>query len=646
MLGSIPQLFHDGANPPRGTRRVFGALLFCALAAAVAYAYATSLPVGFVFDDTYGIVQNPSVRTLANIPRYFVDPFLLTTLRDNVDVRPILQVTFAINYAISKYAPWSWRLFNILVHVITAMLVFRCVRDHCWWPREERGPDGFARWPAASAALIFALSPLNHQAVVYMWARSALLCTCFYVGAFLVFIEKRYKLSAFLFLLALLTKTIAVTLPLMVVVYDFFENDGLKNVRVWARGLWKRLGKPWALLVAVLIAFMVYRAAILPSWADATRHAAWVTPRIWLMSQWSAYLYYVRLFLWPDALSIDHDFGYNVTLFTARTLLSLAGVLGWLWLALKLGRKHTTFAFATAWYFITLAPESTLSPLAEVINDHRPYLASTLGLSLLFSWTLCSVAKRLTSRPQVALTAAVLVLAAAAVPVVRHRNWLWQDDMRLWMDTAEKNPGNGRAAMNAGQGLMAHGRFKEARAYFDRALKLAPAYSFLHMNLSVLESAEGNRAKSLSEAQLAVQLSPDLAIAHQFLGQALERVNKLTEARAELERALQLEPRLTDAQQGLRDLDAQTDPGAAQMREGLDALYQRNDPGAAVLAFARVLSQNAQHYGANYQMAVALDRLGRSAEAEPLWQRVLLMAQSYNDAQTAQTARARLRLAQ
>jgi tetratricopeptide (TPR) repeat protein len=621
-------------------------LLFCALATAVAYAYATSLPVGFYFDDTYGIAQNPSVRTLANIPRYFVDPFLLTIHRDNVDVRPILQITFAINYAISKYAPWSWHVFNILVHVITAMLVFRCVRDHCWWPREERGPNGLARWPAASAALIFALSPLNHQAVVYMWARSALLCTCFYVAAFLLFLEKRYKLSAFLFLLALLTKTIAVTLPLMVVVYDFFENDGLKNVRVWTRGLWKRLGKPWMLLMAVLIVFMIYRAALLPSWAEAARHEAWVTPRIWLMSQWTAYLYYVRLFLWPNALSVDHDFGYNLTLFTARTLLSLAGVLGWLWLAFRLGRKHVTFAFATAWYFITLAPESTLSPLAEVINDHRPYLASALGLSLIFSWALWSVAKRLTSRPQVALSAAVLVLSVAAVPVVRHGNWLWQDDMRLWVDTAEKNPGNGRAMMNAGQELMAHGRLKEAREYFERALKLAPAYSFLHINLSVLENAEGKPDKSVNEAQRAVQLSPNLAIAHEFLGQALKRVGKPVEAWAEFSRALELEPGLTGAQQALRDLARQLDPSEAQMREGLDALYKRNDPGAAVVAFTRVLSQNAQHYGANYQMAVALDRLGRSAEATRLWQRVLVMAQSYNDTQTAQTARARLGLNQ
>jgi tetratricopeptide (TPR) repeat protein len=641
MVGKNLQSFPGRGNSPPGASGLFSPVILCVLALMVAYAYATSLPVGFVFDDSYGILQNPSVRSLANIPHYFVNPFLLTTHRDNVDVRPILQVTFAINYVISNYRPWSWHVFNILVHIITAMLVFWSVRDHCWWPREERGTAGFARWPAAAAALIFALSALNQQAVVYIWARSALLCSCFYLGAFLAFLEKRNKLAAFLFLLALLTKTIAVTLPLVVVVYDFLENDGLNNVRAWGRGFWKRLRNPWLMLVAVLVIFMVYRAALLPTWAETARHEVFVTPGIWLMSQWTAYLYYVRLFLWPNALSIDHDFGYNLTLFSARTLWSLAGIVGWLVLALRFGRKQTTFAFATAWYFLTLAPESTLSPLAEVVNDHRPYLGSALGLSLLLAWALTMIARRL-PRPAVVLSAATIVLCLAEIPVVRQRDWLWQDGIRLWVDTADKNPGNGRAVMNAGRELMARGRLKEARVYFERALQLIPSYSFLHMNLSVLENAEGNPEKSVSEAQIAVTEVPNSAMAHTYLGSALQRVGKLAEADAEFELAAALDPEQGKGKQPLRSSAAPGDPAEETMRDGLDALYRRNDPSAAVTAFEQVLSRNSQHYGANYQIAVALDRLGRRLEARVFWQKVLVFAESYKDTQTMEAARARL----
>jgi len=78
------------------------------------------------------------------------------------------------------------------------------------------------------------------------------------------------------------------------------------------------------------------------------------------------------------------------------------------------------------------------------------------------------------------------------------------------------------------------------------------------------------------------------------------------------------------------------------MRDGLDALYRRNDPSAAVTAFEQVLSRNSQHYGANYQIAVALDRLGRRLEARVFWQKVLVFAESYKDTQTMEAARARL----
>jgi len=620
------------------TSRRFTAAFAGLLAAVTALAYANSFPVGFVFDDAYGLVQNPSIRSLANIPRFFVDPFLLTIHRDNVDVRPVLQITFALNYAISQLDPWSWRLLNLLLHFAASLLVFFTVRDHAWWPREERGPMGRARWPAAAAALIFALSPLNQQPVVYFWARSALLCTVFYLGAFLAFLKRRTWLACALFLLALLTKTIAVTLPVVILAYDFVEEG--RPLREWLGGL-RKLLRPLGPLVLLLAAFLVYRALLLPSWADQTRHESWVTPWIWLMSEWTAYLYYVRLFLWPDALSIDHDFAYNVSLWTPRTLLSLLGVLLWLGVALRQARRWPAFAFGTAWYFLTLATESTLAPISEVINDHRPYLGSALGLSLLLAWLLDAAARRWSRRPALALAGATGALALAAVPVIRHRNWQWQDSLRLWIDAAEKGPGNGRALTNAGRELMARGRLAEAREDFQRALLLMPGYSFLHLNLSVLDAAEGKPQEAVREAEEAVRLSPGLGLAHQYLGDALAHAGRIDQARAELQRALELNPELAGARASLQALPDLGEEESA-MRRGLEALYGRNDAAAAAPIFAEVLAHHPGHYQATHQLAVALDRLGRGAEARSVWLALLPMAARRNDVATVREVQARL----
>ena len=78
------------------------------------------------------------------------------------------------------------------------------------------------------------------------------------------------------------------------------------------------------------------------------------------------------------------------------------------------------------------------------------------------------------------------------------------------------------------------------------------------------------------------------------------------------------------------------------MKAGLDALYTRNDPAAAALEFRKVLAQNPTHYGATYQLATALDRAGRRAEARPLWEKVVTLAEGYQDQATLATARARL----
>src|SRR5206468_3747992 len=116
--------------------------------------------------------------------------------------------------------------------------------------------NGAARLPAAAAALFFALAPLNHETVVYISARSALLSTALYLGAFYGFLRRRWLAMGLLYALALLTKSIAVTLPATVVLYDFIYRDRtrLRRVQDYLRD-WRRLTRPLLILGAVSIAF-------------------------------------------------------------------------------------------------------------------------------------------------------------------------------------------------------------------------------------------------------------------------------------------------------------------------------------------------------------------------------------------------------
>lgn len=605
------------------------------LAIGIGAAYSNSLSVGFEFDDVYLLTNNPSIRSLRNIPRFFYDPFTLTTVRENADLRPVLQITYALNHAISGLRPWSYHAVNMVLHLVAALLVFRIVRDHLW--------PGPALVPAA-AALFFALAPLNSQTLDYMSARSALLCTTLYLAAFWCVLRRRQWPAALLHALALLTKAIAVTLPAVIVAYDFLYRDRARcpTVLGYVRD-WRRVVRLVLAPVVLDLAYLLYRRLLLPPWVSETFHQSFTTPWLWFMSEWSAQLYYVRLFLWPDALSIDHDFPYAFSFFQARAWLALCVIVAWIAVALRSAARRPLVAFATVWFFITLAPESSFAPLAEVVNDHRPYIASSLGLSVLLAWLIHEASSRLRERQQPAFVLACLVLCAVTIPITRHRNWQWQDSVRLWTDAAEKGPGNGRAWMNAGLALMARGQLAEARRHFERARASNPGYAYVYMNISVLEAHEGHLDAALHAADEAVRLNPGLAPAHYYRGRVLEKLGRTEEAAAAYEQALAIDPRHLEASNALARLTPNGASSAeALMQSGLDALYAQRKPEEAAAYFRKVLDRNPTHYGATYQLAEALDASGHGDEAQRLWATVLQMAEGYGDQTTAATARARL----
>ena len=605
------------------------------LAIGIGAAYSNSLSVGFEFDDVYLLTNNPSIRSLRNIPRFFYDPFTLTTVRENADLRPVLQITYALNHAISGLRPWSYHAVNMVLHLVAALLVFRIVRDHLW--------PGPAVVPAA-AALFFALAPLNSQTLDYMSARSALLCTTLYLAAFWCVLRRRQWPAALLHALALLTKAIAVTLPAVIVAYDFLYRDRARcpTVLGYVRD-WRRVVRLVLAPVVLDLAYLLYRRLLLPPWVSETFHQSFTTPWLWFMSEWSAQLYYVRLFLWPDALSIDHDFPYAFSFFQARAWLALCVIVAWIAVALRSAARRPLVAFATVWFFITLAPESSFAPLAEVINDHRPYIASSLGLSVLLAWLIHEASSRLRERQQPAFVLACLVLCAVTIPITRHRNWQWQDSVRLWTDAAEKSPGNGRAWMNAGLALMDRGQLAEARRHFERARASNPGYAYVYMNISVLEAREGHLDAALHAADEAVRLNPGLAPAHYYRGRVLEKLGRTEEAAAAYGQALAIDPRHLEASNAVARLTPNGASSAeALMQSGLDALYAQRKPEEAAAYFRKVLDRNPTHYGATYQLAKALDASGHGDEAQRLWATVLQMAEGYGDQTTAATARARL----
>lgn len=609
------------------------------LAIGLAVAYGNSFSVGFYFDDANSIAENPAIRSLANIPAFFTDPSTSTASPHQVDLRPVLVTTYALNYAVSGTEPWSYHAFNLLLHLITSVLVFFVVRDHLWWPVTRRGPEGTARWPAAAAALFFAFAPVNNQALNFMGARAELLGTMFYVSAFLALLRGRLIAATVLHLLALFSTPLAFTVPFVFVLYDFFyrDHDRHHDFPSWLRD-WKELLVPLAPLLAADVLYLVYRTVLLPPSVMTVADSGAITPWVWFMSQWSALLVYVKMFLWPDSLSIVHDLSYTRSFADFGAWGALLLISAWIGVALRYSWLVPHVAFATCWFFLTTAPQSTFWPSPQLIVDHRAYLASSLGLSVLLAWLLERAAR--VSGPKRRLTAFCLVAAGLCLVDVaagNRRTADWSSTDRLWESAVRSSPNNGRAWINAGSVHLDRGSLKEARRYFERARGLLPASPDPLLKLSEVELAEPNPAQARVWAEQAVRLDGGLAANYQQLGKALEAEGRLGDAIKEYRRASALDPGNSSAKDDLNRLTDVVNVANAsktvadRMNDGVRLLDSVGDPEAALVEFRAVLDEDPAHFAATWQLARALDAVGRPLDAVHVWQRLLVMTRESND---------------
>lgn len=636
--------------PSVDVSRRIALLLFVVIAAA----YSNSLSIGFYFDDWHVLEQNPHIRSLTNIPRFFVDPNATSVLRENKELRPLLMISFAVNYAISGNRTWSYHVVNLVLHWLVALLIVRIVRDHLWL-------GDAAVTVAVAAALVVAAHPLNTEPLNYISARSALLTTVFYLAAFDAGVRRRRVACLALFAAALLTKAIAMTLPFMLIGYWWLAREQSPER---ARGL-----LPWwfvGALVGLDVAGVLYRILLLPPWVYETAHQPGMTPWVYFMTEWSAYLYYLRLFLWPNALVIDRvDYPIVHSIVEPQAWaagLGIAVLVAGAWLV---RRRWPALTFAAFWYFVALAVESTFFPLAEPVNEHRPYLAM-LGLGTVAGfglWQLASWGARRYRAPAVwsfaLLMAAVTSVLAAAT---YGRNQTWQDDYMLWGDAIEKAPNNARAWLNAGHAAMGRNEDLRARQLLMRARELSPCYAYIQTNLSALEAKAGAYEASLDWADEAVRCNPRFALSHEYRAVALERLNRWDEALDEYRQTTAIDNQHAGAwfaQGRLLERRGRWAPAAAAfdaalaadpsnfeaaMRAGLVYHHLLADPARAIERYQTALRLLPTHYGAHYQIATALLAAGREAEALGAWKEFVTLAETLGDRASIEGAPEALRM--
>ncbi len=524
-------------------------LPYFVLAGLVIAAYGNTLEHAFQYDDINQILKKPWVRATEKIPEFIANP----------SIRPVVILSFNLNYAISGFEVWSYHVFNILIHLGVVFLLYRLILLTGKGTVIEGDPPAFRRMALVASAL-FALHPLNTQTVTYISSRSSSLSTLFYLLTMELFFRGWLKLRAsggrlsgacLLYfsgaLLALLiggfSKLIIITIPAMMFLYHFYFFSG-KRFFPWL----KQQALPMVMVGIPLFGTIAYRM-MTPEGVLPTGKTFLTASQYLLTESFVIPFEYFKKMLFPVNLSIDVHFPVysDWTHWRSYTGFALLGL--FVLLIVRVSRTRPWMGFGLAWMGITILPTSSFVPLHDVVVEHRTYLP-LIGFCLAASalaeeWI--RFARGLKPGGEVWVLRGVgLVLVLMAVLLV-DRNQVWKDEVSLWADAKAKAPWFIRPYNNLGEAYDKAGDYDNAIRIFKEALKLDPNYIYALNNLGNVYGKLQQYRLALKYFERVVELDPNYAAGFYNLGRGQQALNQIEAAMQSYHRAIELEPHFEEA---------------------------------------------------------------------------------------------------
>ena len=614
--------FQAGTSP-QGQREP---VTFLALFLLAVLPYVNTLFGSFVYDDRLQIFENPYVHSFRHLREIFGTTVWSFQGAQGVSnyYRPLMTFGYLLSYQIAGPVPFSFHLASIVLHALVVLLVFCFLRRLSG----ERA--------ALIAAVLFALHPIHTESVAWIAGVTDLELAVFYLLTFLLYLRpadsgKEFGLRAAMcasYALALLSKEQAMTLPVLVTVFEHFYREDRATTSV--RQKVSRYAPLW--VMAAL--YLAVRGILLGGVASVVSRPglSWYEVALSAISLTGGYLWKL---LWPAHLSAFYVFHKSSHLADRNVLLGLAGFALCGIAFAVLWRRARIVSFALLWVFLTLGPVLNARWMpASVFAERYLYLPS-VG----FCWILGWAAVKLWSGNAPALVrplcrAVPLLLVAVALPyavqtVSRNRDWrteqtlyrrtlatqpgasLIRSDLGAiyfnngdmagaeheWLEALAAGPANVFVLDNLALLRQQQHRYIEALDYSWRALRARPAYATAHVNLAETLALMGRSGEADWQFRIATALSPLSTRAHNSYGKFLLDSGRLDDTRSEYERSAAVDS-TTDAYDQLGDI-----------------YLASLDRPRAEQAFRRALTVNPFDSHAHFGLGQVLEATGRPGDA-------------------------------
>ncbi|MBI2135197.1 tetratricopeptide repeat protein [Candidatus Woesearchaeota archaeon] len=446
----------------------------------------------FVWDDHLFILDNQDIRSFSNLPLFFA--------QDAEGLyRPLRSLHYTLVYSIAGKNEFLYHFNSLFFHAAISILIFFIIF----------GIIGNKNISLVSA-LIFAAHPIHTERVTNITGGFDLSGIFFMLLSFFLYIKysksshndkKYFFASLILFILALFASEEAITLPLIIILYEFCFNREKFN---------KKLIKNCIPFFAAAAFYVFLRFSVL---GIAGRQEQYLAGSFFLtqITMLKAYVYYIYLLVFPLNLTLYHNTEPVVSVFDPKAFLSLFLILAIFLLAIKYYKNKVLF-FSIFWFFITLIPFSNMIPIQNFIAERYLYLPS-VAFALLLSYSLFSLynlklkAIRKNKILKNAIIVFIVLLLALYVVKTIDRNKDWQDNLTLWEKTAAANPENSRAHDNLGFTYEQMGENNKALAEFEASVMLMPDNYKALANLGVIYAKLGRYNESISVLKKSIKIS-------------------------------------------------------------------------------------------------------------------------------------------
>lgn len=524
--------------------------------------YFNSLFNGFVFDDRGTIVENKYITSvIENFPSFFNSSYFKIAELE-ASYRPVATFSYHLLYALFELNPFGYHLGSLLLHILNVILVYSLMN------LLQKN-----KMSSLVAGLLFACHPVLTEAVNCISFNEDLLAAFFYLLAFIFYLklkpeDKKFKISHYLlslvfYLLGVLSKEMAITLPAIIFLYDIIirQTPGTHGcvpqiIQTLKHRIFLYLG-----YAAVSIFYLCLNFVIIVKPTEGQHFTYGGIGERLLYLPYHIFNF-IRIAVLPINLSADYVFSYPKNFFEFYNIFSVAVVTALVISSLVVYKKSKEMAFGIWWFLLTLFPVYNLIEIFNPVADRYLYLP-LVGFCLVLSLLLTDLMnRRLNIAPRkskIVNLSLIIVLLVTYSTITIARNRDWKDAERLWSKTLQTTPNSAVAHGNLGRAYLEQDRLEEAIYEFNAALKIRPRSYKAHYNLGFAYEKKGLLKEAIQQYEKTLNLKPGYSNAHFNLGNIYKQQGLLDKAIIAYQNVIEIDP---------EDIEARNNLGVAFAMQG------------------------------------------------------------------------------